>query len=112
MNKRSVGNIGEKMALAYLRKQGYELVKKNYRCPYGEIDIIARHQNTLVFIEVKYRRSTAYGYPMEAVNGYKQQKIYKTALWFISSEQIEGAFRFDVISILGDDINHIVNAFQ
>lgn len=112
MNKRKVGSQGESIALNYLKKKGYNLRLKNYRCPYGEIDLIMEIDNTIVFVEVKYRKSTKYGYPMEAVNGYKQQKIYKTALWFISSIDHQGSYRFDVVSILNEEITHVENAFS
>ncbi|WP_105619578.1 YraN family protein [Vallitalea okinawensis] len=112
VNKKVKGDEGEKRALNYLLAKGYTIKVKNYRCPYGEIDLIAMDDNTFVFVEVKYRKSIRYGYPREAVNGYKRQKIYKTALWYISSYQLESNFRFDVIEILGDQIEHIVDAFQ
>lgn len=112
VNKKIKGDEGEKRAFNYLIARGYQIIAKNYRCPYGEIDLIAKDQDTYVFVEVKYRKSIKYGYPREAVNGYKRQKIYKTALWYISSYQLDSSFRFDVIEILGDHIEHIADAFQ
>lgn len=117
-NKKELGAQGENLAAKYLTCHGYELIEKNYRCPFGEIDIIARRADIIVFIEVKTRQSMKFGRPGEAVNYYKQQKIIKTAQWYIHSSQLDRLhFRFDVLEILRTPagqatVNHVRNAFE
>ena len=95
------GRSGEDLAQDYLRKQGYKIIERNYHCRYGEIDLIARDGETLVFVEVKSRRSTAFGTPEEAVGAAKQKKISIVALWYLAERNIhDTAARFDVVSIL------------
>ena len=109
---RAKGIIGETLALQYLKKHGYKIIKQNYTCPIGEIDIIASKKRCIVFVEVKARESDAFGRPGEAVNYYKQQKIRKVATTYLKfNKKIDASCRFDVIEILGDEINHIENAF-
>jgi len=79
MNKRAVGNLGESLACAHLEQKGIVVLERNFRCPAGEIDIIAREKRTLLFIEVKARSSLRYGRPAEAVNRAKQLKILRSA---------------------------------
>lgn len=113
-----LGNFGEKQAARYLRTRNYKILQQNYRCRYGEIDIIAKDtENTLVFIEVKTRSSEKYGRGMESVTSKKQQRLKKTSLYFLQKNKIffEG-LRFDVIDILKKQgkppkILHIKNAF-
>lgn len=108
------GEAGELSAINYIKEKGYTIVERNYHSRYGEIDIIAKKDNVYVFIEVKYRKNTAYGYPREFVNIKKQDKIRKTALIYISERDLPGAdFRFDVLEITRSfsNIEHIENAF-
>ncbi len=106
------GNKGEKRAAAFLAKKGgYKLLGRNYRCKYGEIDIIMETGEILVFIEVKARTSSKYGLGYESVTASKQEKLFKTAQHYMS-ENGERAARFDVVSIDGDEITHIENAFS
>jgi putative endonuclease len=134
-NKRQVGTKYEKLAGAFLEKQGYDIVCYNYRCFFGEIDIIAREGSTIVFCEVKYRRTLVGGSPFEAVDPRKQQIIYKCAMNYLSFEDAKSeidhdtyrninsgssrgmyereiSYRFDVIGFVGDEICHVKNAFQ
>ena len=114
MNKRSLGTDKEKMAAEYLIEKGYKILDMNFRTRFSEIDIIARHESELVFIEVKYRRNTASGYPEEAVNYQKQMKIRKASEYYmmVKGYVIDRTnIRYDVISITGDDIYHIISAF-
>ena len=104
------GNKGEKRAANFLSKKGYKLLAKNYRCKYGEIDIIMEQGETLVFIEVKARSSAKYGLGYESVTASKQEKLLKTAQTYMV-EKGERPARFDVVSIDGDEITHIENAF-
>lgn len=92
-----------------MKKQGYVLVEKNYRTPYGEADLIVR-KDELVFVEVKTRSTDLFGTPAEAVGKKKMETYRKIAsYWFLSHE--EEAFRFDVIEIEGKKINQIVGGF-
>jgi putative endonuclease len=111
------GKEGEKIALAYLKKKGYRIVEQNYRCPIGEIDIVARDKNELVFVEVKTRKSVALGYPEQAVGSKKQKKISHLALWYLQEKKLIGSrARFDIVAILmlpsGNEVRLIPNAFD
>ncbi len=114
-NTKIKGSIGEKLAHDYLISKGYFVIEKNYRCSNGEIDLICKKGDYTIFIEVKYRRTTSFGLPKEAVNLKKQQKIKITAMHYINEKQlINTDFRFDVIEIIHKNdikINHIKNAF-
>jgi putative endonuclease len=95
-----LGHYGEDVALAYLRRRGYRPVARNYDTPHGEIDLICRHGQTLVFIEVKTRRGTHYGRPGEAVGPGKQHRITNGALSYLQSlRNPRVACRFDVVEI-------------
>lgn len=113
MNKRKVGGGYEEMAAAYLAEQGLAVLEKNYRDRRGEIDIIARDGRYLVFVEVKYRSNAKKGAPAEAVGYYKQQRIRATAAYYLYSHHLgeNTPCRFDVISILGEYICQIRDAF-
>lgn len=118
MNTSKVGDIGEQAAVNYLYHAGYDILERKYRRKTGEIDIIARVRDSLVFIEVKTRTSTAYGFPAEAVTYRKQQKIINTAYCYLQHTQnMNTHCRFDVIEIfLAENnkvtYNHIMNAFN
>lgn len=106
------GNAGEIIACQYIKRKGYKILKTNYSTAVGEIDIIAADNQYIVFIEVKYRNNITKGYPREAVGKSKQNKIKKTALYYIVENDLNNNdFRFDVIEILGNNIEHIENAF-
>jgi putative endonuclease len=110
--KTSVGKIGEELACRYLQDNGYLILSRNYRSRFGEIDIIAKKGNCIAFIEVKYRKNNRFGEGYEAVSHQKMEKIRKTAQFFILSfKDKDIIYRFDVISIDGDRIRHIENAF-
>ncbi|KMZ55109.1 YraN family protein [Dorea sp. D27] len=112
-NKRAEGSRYEQMAGTYLEECGYEIIRYNYRCRIGEIDIIARDKDALVFCEVKYRRNTSKGHPAEAVDARKQRVLAKCAMCYITVNGLSGmSCRFDVIAILGGEISHIKNAFE
>jgi putative endonuclease len=116
MNKRQKGNIGEDAAAGYLKNMGYGILERNYRYDRGEIDIIADDGGTLVFVEVKARRSKAFGEPEEAITEYKKHQLEKVAEGYLVQHSIEDReCRFDVIAISWENgrasINHIQNAF-
>lgn len=113
MNRRKIGTEHEKQAAAFLKEQGYTILCANYRCRAGEIDLIARDGAYLVFIEVKYRTDESVGSGMESVDGRKQKRIVRSALWYLSEKKIslDQPCRFDVVSILGSEITLIKDAF-
>lgn len=101
-NNRQTGAIYEQMAGTYLENQGYQILQYNYRCRQGEIDIIARDGEYLVFCEVKFRKDSSSGLPEEAVDLKKQRVISQCALYYITVHGLSGIpCRFDVIGILG-----------
>ena len=107
------GNEGESIATLYLKKKHYKILEKNYRTRNGEIDIIAKIGDTVVFVEVKKRNSDVTGRPEEYVTPLKRKKIIMCAKKYIFDNEIDDKkMRFDVISILGEEITHIVNAFD
>ena len=114
INKRKIGTAYEKLAGEYLKQQGYEIMEYNFRCRLGEIDIIARDGQYLVFLEVKYRSGKGTGNPLEAVNKAKQRTISKVALYYCVTHGYGEMTpcRFDVAAILGDKIKVVKNAFD
>ncbi|MEX0736088.1 MAG: YraN family protein [Bacteroidota bacterium] len=100
MNRRKQGAEGEALAARYLEQQGYTILQHNYRYGRGEIDLVAREGNELVFVEVKLRRSTRLGDPEEAVTPAKQNQIRRVAEGYYYEHQIERqTCRFDVVAI-------------
>jgi putative endonuclease len=100
-NRRSLGDRGEDLAAAHLKKQGYNILARNYRTPIGEIDLVARHQGALVIIEVKTRRSRRFGSPQEAVHPAKQERLRNLAEYYLQQQGLgEVMVRFDVVGIL------------
>ena len=107
------GDSGEQLAKEYLKKNGFQILKTNYKTNIGEIDIIAKQKDFVVFVEVKTRKNDYFGLPREAVNSFKQQKIRQVATQYIKFNKLfDVCCRFDVIEILGDKITHIENCFQ
>lgn len=110
--KKFLGRLGEKKAEEYLKKQGYKILVLNFKTRVGEIDIIAKEKDVIVFIEVKTRRNDDFGTPAEAVNRVKQQKYFKVATEYLKKNKLEDSeCRFDVIEVEEDKINHIKDAF-
>ena len=115
MHNRAKGDMAEKAAILHLEHNGYDILSTNYTCKSGEIDIIARHGEFLIFVEVKMRRTNTYGLPREAVNLKKQDTIKKVAQFYINEKKLHSIdCRFDVIEVTGSrdmKITHIENAF-
>jgi putative endonuclease len=117
---RGTGSRGEELAAQFLVSRGYRILERNFRCKGGEVDIVARDplDKSLVFVEVKARRSLSYGVPQLAVTPFKQRQISKAALSWLSRNRLHDTnARFDVIAILlhtdsPDTIEHIRNAFE
>ena len=118
MDNRTLGERGEAIAAAYLKGQRFIIIERNFRCKGGEVDIIAREGKTLVFVEVKTRRTLTFGPPQLALTPFKQRQISKAALtWLAKKKQFGANARFDVIAIIAPDhqvpqIEHIRNAFD
>lgn len=114
----ALGKSGESLAENFLLKKGYSIIQKNYRTRCGEIDLIARYQDILIFVEVKTRSGIQLGSPLHAVTTRKQKQISKVALEFLSKNNFfDTDARFDVISIVykntaTTEIEHIENAFD
>ena len=112
MNTRRTGEQWETAAADYLKAQGMQIVERNFRSRQGEIDIIGYHQGYLVFVEVKYRRNADSGVPAEAVTLQKQRHIRMTAQYYLYSRRYgDIPCRFDVVSILAQEIQWIKDAF-
>ncbi len=95
-----MGRAGEAAARSYLQNRGYRLVENNFRCLYGEIDIIAFHGSTLVFVEVRTRTGSSFGTPAESITVEKLNRLKKTALFFMQSRYgVEVSCRFDLIAV-------------
>ena len=98
-SKRSLGFQGEKLACDYIATRGYALVQKNYHMRWGEIDLVARDRETLVFIEVKYRRTRSFGTPLEAITHHKQRQLIRAAQFYLFQYPHPCPIRFDVLGI-------------
>jgi putative endonuclease len=114
--KKLLGKAGEDRAAKFLADQGYRILERNYRTPHGEIDLIALHQGTIVFIEVKTRTSDAFGAPELAVTPQKRLRMVKSALGYIKHRKLHQApCRFDVVAISAaaeTGLSLIQNAFE
>ena len=97
-----LGEEGERLAVEFLKENGYRIIRRNFKTSIGEIDIIASEGETLVFIEVKTRESIEYGLPFEAVTRAKKRKIANVALLYLKKLKEVPACRFDVVSIFYD----------
>ncbi|MCC0630824.1 MULTISPECIES: YraN family protein [unclassified Clostridioides] len=114
MNNKEKGDFGEEVAINYLLSKGAKLLEKNYRLKIGEVDIIVRMDDEIVFVEVKSRSNLRYGYPCESVNFKKRKKIVEIAKYYITKNNLHNIpIRFDVVEVYLSEkrVNHIMNAF-
>lgn len=113
-NKRKLGSEFEDKACLFLENQGYTILERNYFNYHNEIDIIAKKDNTISFIEVKYRSSSKYGFPHDAITKKKMKSIISAAKYYLYSQGygFDIAISFDCILILENEITHIKNAFD
>ena len=115
-----LGKWGERLVSEHLRNQGWCILETNYRCRVGELDIVARKDGFLAFVEVKLRKSSEYGLPREAVNAGKQQKLRMAAQLYLQENPTKLQPRFDVIEIYAPQgaatadpvITHLEDAFE
>ncbi len=119
MSAKKSGDWGEALVAAYLRRRGYNVVAANYRCRFGEIDIIAQDGETLCFVEVKLRSNLSRGLPREYVTARKQERLRTAAQYYLSVHELDAPVRFDVAEVYTDpllerehtEICYLKNAF-
>jgi putative endonuclease len=100
MSRKETGALGEKLAQDFLKKKGYRILQTNYRCPRGEVDIIALHRNCLVFVEVRTKTSLNFGTPEESITYTKMQHLEKAACYYRQShDNLPSSWQIDVIAI-------------
>ena len=100
MKRRDVGALGEKLAKDFLEKRGYQIWQTNYRCPEGEIDIVARHKDSLVFIEVRTKKSLEFGTPEESITPAKMEKLRAVAAHYLQNhDNLPPSWRIDVVAV-------------
>jgi putative endonuclease len=113
-----IGHAAESQACNYLQQRGLKIITRNYRSPYGELDLVMQDHDHMVFVEVRFRRHNQYGSGADSVNSRKQDKLIKTALYYLQQhpKQAKQPVRFDVISLSAadgeTDIEWIKDAFQ
>ncbi len=120
MEKRTLGEFGENKAVQFLRRKGYRIIQRNYSCKFGEIDIIARKDKFIVFVEVKLRKNSDFAEAKEFVTAAKQRRIISTASLWLAKNSSELQPRFDVVEVYAPEgertlfprINHIEDAFE
>lgn len=114
MNKRKTGSEKEELAASYIRSHGGHVIEMNHLTRMGEIDLIVRDEDAICFVEVKYRKTTRAGHPSEAVDHRKQFKICRVADHYRMTKRLREdiSYRFDVVSIIGDEITWYKNAFE
>jgi len=116
MDSHELGKAGQKAAEAFLKSKGYEIIDRNFHTRSGELDLVVRDGDYIVFVEVKARKSLEYGYPREAITRTKQKRILKTALAYLTQNHLHNSnIRFDVVEVLLQQgqtyASHIENAF-
>ncbi|MCX6352573.1 MAG: YraN family protein [Bacteroidetes bacterium] len=115
MNNTQAGASGEKTAVDFIIKKGYTILETNWRTAKLEVDIIANHKNTIIFIEVKTRTGIAYGFPEKAVSAAKKKNLINAAAVYLEEKNLDAEIRFDIISIVlmngKTEVYHIEDAF-
>ena len=101
LSRRDVGRLGEKLARGFLEEQGFRILETNYRCPEGEIDIVAQHQDCLVFVEVRTKTSQDFGHPEESITRTKKARLIATALSYLQSHKWpeSASLRIDFVAV-------------
>jgi putative endonuclease len=111
-----LGRKGEDMAVAYLEAKGHRILERNWSSACGEIDIISKHEGCIVFVEVKTRSSTAFGYPEDAVNERRMRRLTSVAIYYVKKNRITAPTRFDIIALVWNkrqlEIEHLEDAFE
>ena len=112
LRKKILGRRGEEAACKYLKKQGYRILERNYKTPFGEADIVAFKGGTYAFVEVKARANDVYGLPSEAVDRAKRERYRKIAWFFCTARREELPCRFDVCSVYDGGLEYFENAYE
>ena len=113
LNKRGRGSFYEEVCVEYLIKNGFDILHRNYRCKLGEIDIIAKKDDIIRFIEVKFRGSGSYGSALEAVDFRKQRRIMRVASWFLNEYRLNDAqCSFDVMTVENNEARYSVKLYM
>lgn len=103
-----IGKLGEKLAGNFLKSRGYRILNRNYRTPFGEIDLIVSQKNILIFVEVKTKTSESYSSPFSAITAYKKKTIIKNCKYYLKKHKLTAnACRIDVIGITLDNKNNL-----
>lgn len=105
----AVGRDAEARAQQFLQQQGLTLIEKNFRCRVGEIDLVMRDQQVLVFVEVRFRQNQRFGGAAASVGPVKQQRLWRSASIYLMRFARPPACRFDLVAIEGDDLHWIKN---
>ena len=100
MDRSLLGKRGELLADKFLERKGYEVIEKNFRCRLGEIDLVAREGGEIVFVEVKCRSGTAFGFPEDQISWKKQKKLWRLAEFYLKSRRRDQPARIDIVAIL------------
>lgn len=117
-DRKGLGDAGEQAAVGFLERSGYRVVARNFRCAYGEVDVVAERDGLLCFVEVRTRSTAAWGDPSHTVSWAKQRKVAKAALHYLfeRADAQDRMVRFDVISVVGRgpdaSVEHIPDAFD
>ena len=114
MNTTQRGSVGERLAANYLAEQGYILLERNFRCRYGEIDVIACQREMVVFVEVKLRKNAGFSRAAEAVTPAKRERLRKAASLWLAQQDCGAPARFDVVEVYvqSGELVHLENAFE
>lgn len=115
--RKAYGDEGEERAVRFLEGRGYRVLTRNFSCRYGELDVVAEHEDTLCFVEVRMRSTAVWGDPAHTVSFAKQRRVVKAALHYLGLQGSRGRMiRFDVISVVGRGENatveHLPGAFD
>jgi putative endonuclease len=117
VDRQGYGSEAEAAAARFLEERGYRIRSRNFRCRYGELDIVAEHGDTVCFVEVRMRSTAVWGDPSHTVSFAKQRRVVKAALHYLFAYDLrERMMRFDVVSVVGHgekaSVEHIPNAFD
>lgn len=100
VDRRALGRIGEAAAGDFLVRRGYRIIARNFRCPFGELDLIAQHGEAIVFVEVKARTTTDFGEPFDAITPLKQRRLLRLATYYLKGRNwLRRPARFDAVSV-------------
>jgi len=107
--RREFGKLGESLAEKFLKGKGYEILEKNFRCRLGEIDLIAKESGEIVFVEVKSRHGTSFGFPEEQISRKKQRKLGRLAEFYLKRRRPDEGARIDVVAILLSETGELLS---